>query len=574
MEHVSAAPVRLGAADAYRCRRRVHLDHDPDADRASRRSPDAGLRLRLATNDVHRADIRSALEPLLGLPAADSWDRGVHWNTVLESATRIARIDLLLPDPNGGLIPILIRGHRTTTAGGGIHVTTVADLATWRPGSPMPRTHQPGLKLRSHYEDALALAHAYRLLQELGAASTSLRGGIVGLGSSANDTAWDDGATVVWHDVAAPHGPDGARCIDDYDARYSDRLAVARAAAGRRRALATPSRVAECRRCPWWTVCGPQLAAAHDVSLLVAGHDVEMLRSAGANTYDEVAVMDPQLLADLPLTGVPAAEVQLRARAMAAGLPMVRRAEATDVVRADVELDVDMESFQDDGAYLWGTYLSGQLPDGYREGYRAFATWHGLDTDHAAENFVQFWQYLTELRARCRAEGKSFAAYCYSHKAEERWLYGTPARFPHVSGMPGRDEVAEFCQSDEWVDLYLEVKRLFVVPGSLRLKVVAPVAGHAWRDPEPGGENSMAWYQIATGAADCADYGLTSAGAGTQGMTSYPAGGMQQREVYRRRILQYNEDDVLATLRLRRWISEHGWELPTVSELMRPRDVR
>jgi len=35
------------------------------------------------------------------------------------------------------------------------------------------------------------------------------------------------------------------------------------------------------------------------------------------------------------------------------------------------------------------------------------------------------------------------------------------------------------------------------------------------------------------------------------------------------RVLRYNEDDVLATLAVRRWINEHRAELPTVADLSR-----
>ncbi len=38
-----------------------------------------------------------------------------------------------------------------------------------------------------------------------------------------------------------------------------------------------------------------------------------------------------------------------------------------------------------------------------------------------------------------------------------------------------------------------------MLPGSLRLKELAAAIGFSWRDPEPGGENSMAWYRAAIG---------------------------------------------------------------------------
>ncbi len=160
------------------------------------------------------------------------------------------------------------------------------------------------------------------------------------------------------------------------------------------------------------------------------------------------------------------------------------------------------------------------------------------------ENFAAFWRYLSALRSAAADAGLSFAAYCYSRTAEERWLYATPQRFPDVPGMPDNAEIAEFCRSPQWVDVYAEVRQWFVVPGSLRLKSVAGVAGFSRRDPEPSGENSMAWYRTAVSDSEP---GVTQASRG--------------------RLLRYNEDDVRATLVLRRWMSEESGDVPTVDDL-------
>lgn len=547
--------VSLGAADAGRCRRRVHLDHDPAADRHLRRVPDVGLQLRFDTLAAHRRAVLDFLSAAITL--TESWqptdsDRpAAAWATRLTSTHRFAAPDLLLRAPDGGYIPVLIRGHRTTDPGSGARLTELRELSDLLPEREIPHRVDHRKKLRSHHGDALALAHVYRLLAELGLASGDTHGGIIGRGGPSAEPEWDDGAVIVWHDLATPNGGNGGTPLTDYDARFADRLTVATAAALGQPALAAPSKIAECRHCPWWPVCGPELEAAHDVSLLAAGGDVEVLRAAGARTYDDVARMDPAVLRTLPLTGIPATEAATRAQAMLAKVPMVRRSTVVDVARADIELDVDMESYLDDGAYLWGTYLSGSELPGFSPGYRPFATWHPLESSATATNFVAFWRYLTDLRVASAAAGYSFAAYCYSHKAEERWLYGTPARFPAEPGMPRRAEVAAFCSSPQWVDLYVEVKRLFIVPGSLRLKAIAPIAGFTWRDPEPGGENSMAWYRIALGETSGDDAGRD------------PDGVMH----YRQRILQYNEDDVLATLRLRQWISLRASDVPTVADL-------
>jgi predicted RecB family nuclease len=247
-----------------------------------------------------------------------------------------------------------------------------------------------------------------------------------------------------------------------------------------------------------------ELTATQDISLVVAGDDVNVLHAAGIRTAGQLADADPAVIAALPLTGSNAATARVRARAWLAGLPLVRKVEQVHVPRADLELDVDMESFLEDGAYLWGTYLSGPAVQrlGLTSGYRGFVTWRPLPDQDEGRAFAEFWAYLAGLRTLTANHGLTFAAYCYSRSAEERWLRSTPLRYPQVAGMPTPAEIAAFCSSPEWVDIYQEIKDQFVVPGSMKLKVLAPVAGFGWRDPDPGGENSMAWYRDAVGPAD------------------------------------------------------------------------
>ncbi|WP_111768154.1 TM0106 family RecB-like putative nuclease [Nakamurella deserti] len=555
--------VRLGAGSASSCRRRIHLDHDPTADPTARSAPDPAAALIRREIGVHRVEMAARVDV-----------DGARLAQDLRSGSRQAVVDILVPGPDGGWIPVLIKGHRTLDAGAGAVVSSLTDPLRW--------VSSGELRVRPHHEDALALAHCHRLLGELGLAGPRAVGGVIGRGNA-------DDTTICWYDLAAPGGvaavsfgavsfglgaggsaadggpgpaPGSAPSIlDDYDARFADRLAVAEAALRRERPLASPSRVSECRRCPWNPVCTVELTLGRDVSLIAPGADAAGLRAVGVVTIDDLALADDdQLAAVAPSRSTGALrgpELRLRARAWQADAVLIRRRDAVQVPRADIELDVDMECFIDDGAYLWGTYLSGTAAGmtaatgaGFEGGYQPFVTWHPLPDRAEGVMFAEFWAYLRELQLVANDAGLTFAAYCYSRQAEERWLFSTPARYPDVPGMPSAQEVRAFTSSASWVDMYEMLGREFLAAGSKRLKTVAPLAGFNWRDPEPDGANSMVWYRAAVGAD-----------------------GAPPSESQKRRLLEYNEDDVLATLALRRWMSDGAAaDTPTVAELSVPRD--
>ena len=536
-------PVRLGPAAAGRCRRRVHLDADPVAARSQRSAPDDGLQLRLADGAAHREDVLEVLRSLApegGPWNPDSTERpSIVFEPSLRSHTRFGVPDVLLWDGDG-YRPIIVRSHRTTDPGSGALVSPI--------GQPLAAEVDPRRRLRAHAADALALAHHHRLLAELGLASPAATGGVVGRGA-------DDGTMIAWHQLDLP----GASVLADYDVRFADRSAVAWAAANGRAPLALASRIGECRRCSWWPVCSAELEAARDISLIAAGADVDVLHAVGVRTVDELAEMDSAAAAALPLTGLPPSAARARARAWLRQLKLVRRTEQVHVRRADLELDVDMESFLEDGAYLWGTYLTGPAVAELEltPGYRAFVSWQPLPDADEGRAFASFWAYLTGLRALAGERGLTFAAYCYSRSAEERWLRSTPLRYPDVPSMPSSAQIAEFCSSTDWVDIYQEIKDQFLVTGSMRLKELATVAGFSWRDPEPGGENSMAWYRVAVGAGSKGPARPLEA----DGSVGPVDRGLADR------ILRYNEDDVLATLALRQWMTDRATDVPTAAEL-------
>lgn len=534
-----AVPVVLGESAAGRCRRRVHLDHDPSADRSQRLVPDDGTRHRFTDMDAHRASVIETLRGLFPLapagPAASEALSAGELHPVLIQVRltvgpRTGTADLLLHDGRGYL-PVIVRSHRTTDPGAGAVLTD--------PARPLTRVVSESRKPRPHSPDALALAHLRRMLADLDRGSPLASGGVIGRGTGQGGAVAtdNDGAVILWHDLTA--------IADDYERRFADRFAVASAALAGGPALAEPTRIGECRRCAWWPVCSAELERRHDVSLISSGSDTDVLLGVGIRTVDELARTSVADLDEIGLTSLTGTSARTRARAWLADAPLVRKQGRVTVPRADLELDVDMESYLDDGAYLWGTFLTGPGVQilGLDPGYRGFVTWEHLPGESEGRAFADFWGYLSRLRSLAAERGMTFAAYCYSKFAEERWLRSTPVRYPQVEGMPALKTIEEFCAGPQWVDMYQEIKDQFVVPGSMKLKALAPLAGFHWRDAEPGGENSMAWYRAAAGYDGPPDPALAE------------------------RVLQYNEDDVRATLALREWMTHKSATAPTAAEL-------
>ena len=433
----------------------------------------------------------------------------------------------LLIRTDGGYLPMLVVRHRITDPGNGAVTTAPTDLD---PGNAVTDETR---KVRSQPRDQLRLAHLHRMLQTLGLAAARPLGAVIGL----------DADVVLWHDLDAPTWPGGRSAFDEYDARLADRVAIAQAAVSGGPALAEPSRVLECRTCPWWPRCEAELSSIRDVSLVVRGEDAMELRRAGVSTVDKLAALDPAEEPPILWTSGTFADAVALARAWLADLTVVRKVPRVEVSRGDVEVDIDMESFGESGAYLWGCLLSG-ADIGLAPGYRSFVTWAPLPTVDESRSFAAFWAWLTEVRERTLAAGLTFRAYCYNAMAENRWLFGSVERFAGRPGIPAKRDIQSFVDSDEWVDLFRGVSDQFLCSRGKGLKVVAPVAGFSWRDPEAGGEASMRWYRAAVGMnGDPPDPG--------------------QRE----RLLRYNEDDVRATKVLREWMSGPANEIPFMGDL-------
>lgn len=394
-------------------------------------------------------------------------------------------LDALVRKEPGTYMPVLVSNHRVARPATN---KTVKVIHTKRLGLGKP--HRGNYKLKSHALDSFTLALAARALEEIGIGSH--RAGLIG----------QDRELVFLLDT--------------------DMLQQGLQQALDAPPQVAPRRIKDCASCRFWPMCEKELVATDDISLFLAGDKAKPFREKGINTVQ--GLIDAQV-----------GESSRLARAWRENIVVLRREEKVSAPRFDVEIDIDVEAYLDQGAYLWGAF------DG--TAYHPFVTWDGVGGLGEAENFAAFWRWLSAKRDEARAQGKTIGVFCYSSHGENHWLRFSARRFAGlgIPGLPTEEEVTQFIQSDQWNDVFAHVRAQLVGPSGLGLKVVAPQAGFHWGADDVDGEESVNLYRVATGKV---------------------AG--QDPEVAREILLSYNGDDCRATAAVRKWLSEGAVDVPVL----------
>ncbi len=485
-----------------------------------------------------------------------------------------------------GLLPLDVAGHRSgradlylrgpDTAAGtpGYHPVQVKYhrmLERTNPGPDRPpqrlsrlsapllrqAVDEPGLTFRvpSREPDLLQLAHYWRLLEAAGfAAGGEPWAGIVGTDQvpslgNARAVSWVrlDVKSIRTFSRTAATGWRKRSPLERYDHEHGFRVKVAQVA---RRQLGTPDdppllvapiRVRECSRCVWWEACRPHLGD-DDLSLRIDKspldvREIAVLRKFGVFTITDLAEVDLEGLLPRYLPEVahrPHCEERLRlaakrARLMVAGVELERLTEGPiDLPAAAVEVDLDIETSADDRVYLWGFLVTDtRTPAAPR--YVQFSEFAEL-TDGAevalARDAMAWLRELVEAEGRAGVRVFHYSDYEVTRLA--RLAAGRRDDDPLAWGAAYADE--------GFSDLFEVVRTHFFGTHGLGLKHVAHHAtGFTWRDDDPGGLNSQRWFDDAVHAES-----------------------PRVRDEARRRVLDYNEDDVRATAALRAWLRQAG----------------
>jgi len=416
--------------------------------------------------------------------------------------------------------------------------------------SPSDAAYADGVGVRSTLtvtRNGILLAHATRVLEAMGHADPNARVAMI-----------DRNRQVWWFDLAGQDYPRFS--LSSYDELYAQRLSVITAHEAWRTGggdfPTSPYWHRECLECPYSLHCHQELELTDDVSLTRFTNFEQqiLLREHGITTRAALAALDP-VRARQARRRVPAPhqdferedvlgraidkldDLIYRARAHTRGTSLrIVAPEQMGCPTADVEVDIDMESYGE-ATYLWGAYVTVNTPtDHVREGYYPFVEWGHLAPVAEAHLFARFWSWFHQLREHCHEQGRSVTGYCFWAQAEDGAMNRAVAS--PVPGGPSADDLTTFRARtpSEWVDLHEQAKRQIQTEGPLGLKILASAAGFRWRDVNPSGEASMLWYEVATGA-------------GPDALAS------------RQRILEYNEDDCRATKALRDWLNGQAQSL-------------
>jgi predicted RecB family nuclease len=451
--------------------------------------------------------------------------------------------------------------------------------------------------------DALQLAHYTRMIEELGHATDLRAGGIIGREG-----------VIVWHDLENEiytHdklGKIGALAY--YDHEFANRVDIARAAR-KGIALVGPEWKGDCADCQFRTVCHDELRLDLDHITLLPGITPKRAKAhyaVGVTKVDELARLDwrtarlvdldedvPSLIATAAVCdpATPASQIvpkqvaQLEklglrtaadfakldpATAAYAGSGVWNLAGSIDQARvtkvgkvhlqrevdfvgllpSTIEQDVDIEDC-DGFVYLIGVRTVGRKKDGedwkLRSEYNAFVDWSHTP-EGEARVFAEFWAHVQSWRDKAKSNKWGYRAYHYT-KHENAAFTALATRHAGKDGIPTVEELTEFLDSKEWTDLHRVVSTQLIWPTeSVTLKDIAKWVRFSWRDSDPGGGNSIAWYRTAIGSED-----------------------EVVRNENRERLLKYNADDCQAQVMVREWLNrlgearQPGKRLPNVSSL-------
>jgi len=630
MSHSLKRKIILGGYEAKTCPENIRKNYDPFYKDVVRDEVSPGLQYRFDSGNLYESEIGKRWLELLGskifvIPARTETNKEERENltlsimenrkgkTVIWNARfpanleehRIGEPDALVyaginkETGKNIWLPVDIKDHKSID-GDVAKELPVSTLAEPRYDKATPKILGEGNPKKS---DALQLAHYHRMLEDLGYAHKEAIGGIIGREGD-----------ILWHDLSAPiysgdKGKTSALAI--YDHEFNFRVNIAQAAL-KGIALVGPIWSSECEECPFRTTCHDELEIELDHISLLSGitpakvkkhasvgittiHDLASLDVKTAKLVDAgvdvnslltaIAIADPtepainylpdenllkandlNTVADLQKldakTSLYSNQSKLNlahsidvARVKKVGkVHLARGVSFVPIDRTTIEEDFDIED-SNGIVYLIGvqTYERHRRGEVYSatKTYHAFESWTHSEAGEA-RLFAEFWNHVVGQRAYAKSMKWGYRAYYYT-KHESQWFVKLAERHAGKEGIPTVEEVEHFFDpaSNIFVNIAPALTTGLIWPTENHtLKTLAKWARFSWRDSDPGGGNSMAWYEDAVNGAT-----------------------EEIKLENRKRLKEYNHDDVAAQAAIRDWLSNLGnardlvCRIPSVSTL-------
>ena len=272
-----------------------------------------------------------------------------------------------------------------------------------------------------------------------------------------------------------------------------------------------------CKRTPWYSLCLEETKGCNDVSLIfkLSQADQRRLYEIGIMTVSDLAGADvndlQSKLEDWPFDKI--IRINNQAKVLINGESMILKRGYFPSVKTEVYFDVEGDPTSDTD------YLLGYLVK--KDGKTEYNYLMAKDKSGESEIWKNFLDFLAEL--------DDFVIYHYAYYERQVFdrlalKYGAPTSL-----------VNKF--RDNTIDLHAKLVDSAVLPLYFySLKDVAGYLGYKWSDPSAGGAESVVWY---------------SEWLKTKNLPDRQAGNKILKK-----LLQYNEDDVRATLLIKEWLEK------------------
>jgi len=263
-----------------------------------------------------------------------------------------------------------------------------------------------------------------------------------------------------------------------------------------------------CKQSPWFKECRGITESCRDLSILnrIWKSEVSSLEKAGIKTVDQLAETSLQHLQNIVLDLNPARLERMHDQAISLRDGSYKILNEINFPESDIELFFDIESDPlRDFDYLFGVLVV--TPEG--EKYHAFVA-------KTPEEEADAWH--------------GFAAFIQSHIDAPIYHYGDFERVVcnRFGAKYGISPIVKEALSRNMIDLLDYIRPNVILPLSFfSLKDIAQYIGFSWRAKDASGANSVLWFE------DWLDNG---------------------NEKALQKVIDYNEDDVIATWKVKNWL--------------------